>query len=219
MRENNMEKNRAENRNPKWLNWAQQIQALAQSGLQYTQNPFDIERYQALSRIAVEIMEENTLSEPGEVKMVFDRQSGYATPKLDIRGVVFREEKILLVRELLDGGRWTLPGGWVDINEPPSLAVEREVREEAGMVVKAIKLLAVYDRNLHGHPPYPFHSYKLFFLCGLRAETDIAPHETAEPSFFGESEIPELSLARTTPEEIRRMFDHFRNPHLPADFD
>lgn len=207
------------NENPKWLTWAQRIQAIAQSGLQYTQNPFDIERYHALSQIASEMMQENTQSEPGAVKMVFDSQCGYATPKLDIRGVVFKGEKILLVKELLDGGRWTLPGGWVDINEPPSMAVEREVREEAGMIVEAKKLLAVFDRNLHGHPPYPFHSYKLFFLCNLIAQTEISPNETADPTFFGFDEIPELSLARVTLGQIRRMFEHLHNFNLPADFD
>ena len=207
------------NETPKWLLWAQRIQAVAQSGLQYTQNPFDIERYHTLSQIACEMMEENTQSQPGEVKLVFDSQSGYATPKLDIRGVVFIEEKILLVKELLDDGRWTLPGGWVDINEPPSLAVEREVREEAGMIVKAKKLLAVFDRNLHGHPPYPFHAYKLFFLCDLIAQTSISPNETADPTFFGIDEIPELSLARVTLGQIRRMFNHLYDPHLPTEFD
>ena len=202
-----------------WLSWAQRIQGIAQSGLQYTANPYDVERYRELSHIASEIMEANTISVPGEVRMVFDKQCGYATPKLDIRGTVFKDGRILLVRELLDGGRWTLPGGWVDINEPPSLAVEREVREEAGKIVKAVKLLAVYDTNQHGHPPIPFHSYKLFFLCELLGETEIAPYETSEPTFFAPHELPELSLPRVTLQEIARLFVHLQNPSLPTDFD
>jgi len=219
MSENYMDNKIETNGNPKWLTWAQRIQAIAQSGAQYTENPFDNERYHQLSRIAAEMMEENTQAKPGEVKMVFESQCGYATPKVDTRGVVFKDGKILLVRELQDAGRWTLPGGWVDINEPPSQAVEREVSEEAGKIVKAKKLLAIYDRNLHGHPPGVFHTYKLFFLCELLGETEIAPYETAEPTFFAPDDLPELSLARVTPGQIKRMFDHLRDPQLPTDFD
>jgi ADP-ribose pyrophosphatase YjhB (NUDIX family) len=204
---------------PKWLTWSQRIQALAQSGLQYTQNPFDIERYKELSRIAAEMMAVQTDSDAGEVLDVFSAQEGYATPKLDVRGVVFEGDKILMVKELLDGGAWTLPGGWIDINEPPSLAVERELREEAGVIVKAKKLLAVYDRNLHGHPPYPFHAYKLFFLCDLIAEATPDPVETADPTYFAENAIQGLSTARVTASEISRMFVHHRQPDLPTDFD
>jgi ADP-ribose pyrophosphatase YjhB (NUDIX family) len=204
---------------PRWLKWAQQLQALAQSGLQYTQNPFDKGRYEEMSHIASEIMAAKTETELGEVLPVFDAQSGYATPKLDVRGVVFREDKILLVRELADNGNWTLPGGWVDVNSTPRKAVEKEMREEAGVIVEAVKLLAVYDRNLHGHPPYPFHAWKLFFLCNLIADATPDPLETAEPTYFGENQIPELSLARVTPEEITRMFFHRHHPELPTDFD
>jgi ADP-ribose pyrophosphatase YjhB (NUDIX family) len=204
---------------PKWLNWSQRIQAVAQTGLQYTQNPFDEERFHELSRIAAEMLAVQTESDAGEVLRILSAQEGYATPKLDVRGVVFEDDRILLVRELMDGGAWTLPGGWIDINEPPSQAVERECREEAGMIVKANKLLAVFDRNQHGHPPYPFHAYKLFILCDLIAEATPDPIETAEPTFFGESEIPALSKARVTPEEISRMFHHHRHPDLPTDFD
>ncbi|MHB8086729.1 MAG: NUDIX domain-containing protein, partial [Anaerolineaceae bacterium] len=154
-----------------------------------------------------------------EVLRIFSAQEGYATPKIDVRGVVFRNKKILMVRELLDDGKWTLPGGWVDINEAPGYAVEREMREEAGMVVRARKLLAVFDRNLHGHPPYIFHAYKLFFLCELISEATPDPVETSDPTWFGEKEIPELSEARVTLEEISRLFEHLRQPDLPTDFD
>jgi ADP-ribose pyrophosphatase YjhB (NUDIX family) len=154
-----------------------------------------------------------------EVAAIFEAQSGYATPKIDVRGVVFKNEKILLVRELLDDGRWTLPGGWADINEPPSYAVEREVREEAGMIVHASKLAAVLDRNKHGHPAYPFHTYKMFVLCDLIAEATPDPVETADPTFFALKNLPELSESRVTAEEIRRMFDHLHDPALPTDFD
>jgi ADP-ribose pyrophosphatase YjhB (NUDIX family) len=201
------------------IKWAQEIQALAQNGMAYTQNPYDKERFQQLSRLAAEIMAAGTRAEVSEVNAVFSAQSGYATPKVDVRGVVFKGSKLLLVRELQDGGKWTLPGGWADINEPPSLAVEREVREEAGMIVKAKKVAAVFDRDLHGHPPYPFHVYKLFFLCGLIAEATPDPLETAEPTFYTKNQIPELSLPRVTREEIECMFTHLAEPDRPTDFD
>ncbi len=205
---------------PRWLQWSQQIQALAQSGLQYTQNPFDAERYKELRHIAAEIMAAKTASDLGDVLPIFEAQSGYATPKLDVRGVVFHDDKILMVREIADNGNWTLPGGWVDVNTPPGKSVEKEMREEAGIIVKAEKLLAVYDRNLHGHPDLPlFHAWKLFFLCNLIAEATPDPLETEEPTYFGERTLPELSLSRVTPEEIKRMFEHHRNPDLPTDFD
>ena len=204
---------------PKWLEWSQQIQAIAQSGMAYTQNPFDKERYSRLIGIAAEMMSVQTQSDAGEVLKIFASQEGYATPKIDVRGVLFCEDKILLVRELMDGGRWTLPGGWVDINEPPSLAVEREMREEAGVIVKAVKLLAVYDRNLHGHPFFPFHAYKLFILCEGGQATHPDPLETSDPTYFAEDDVLELSTPRTTGAEIKRMFEHHRHPEFATDFD
>lgn len=203
----------------KCFTWAQKIQAIAQSGLAYTNNPFDQGRYLELSRIAAELMASATGAEVTEVTAVFEAQAGYATPKVDVRGVVFKNDKILMVRELLDGGKWTLPGGWADINEPLSRAVEREVREEAGMIVKATKLAAVFDRNLHGHPPYAFHTYKMFVLCDLIAEATPDPLETSDPTFFAQKALPELSVSRVTEEEIKRMFVHLKEPALPTDFD
>ena len=201
------------------MEWAQQIQAAAQIGLAYTQNPFDKKRFLDLQKIAAEMMAQATGASADEVQSVFEVQSGYATPKVDVRGVVFKGKKLLFVRELMDGGKWSLPGGWVDINEPPSLAVEREVREEAGMIVKARKIAAVFDLNLHGHPPYPFHTYKLFILCDLIAEATPDPLETADPTFFAQNQIPEISTLRVTTEEIECMFTHQTEPERPTDFD
>lgn len=203
----------------KVMKWAQEVQALAQSGLAYTQNPFDKERFLELEKIAARMMAEATGADAEEVSSVFEVQSGYATPKIDVRGVVFKNKKILMVRELLDGGRWTLPGGWVDVNEAPSLAVEREVREEAGMIVKARKIAAIFDRNKHGHTPYPFHIYKIFVLCDLIAEATPDPLETADPTFFPQNGLPELSIARITVDEIDCMFTHLADPNRPTDFD
>jgi len=204
--------------NPRWLDWAQRIQALAQSGLAYCQNPYDIERYRALQEIAAEIVAEYSNAGEALVADMLMREAGYATPKIDIRGVVFKEGCLLLVKERADGA-WTLPGGWVDVGEPPSRAVEREVFEESGYRVRAVKLLAVYDRNQHGHPPFIFHTYKLFVRCELLGGSPQSSLETDGVGFFAEGAIPPLSLLRTTPEEIKRMFEHYRHPEWPTDFD
>jgi len=204
---------------PRWLEYAQRLAALAQSGMAYCRNPYDLERYHQMSEIAAEMLAEGSGEPVDQVLSLLDNQAGYATPKLDARGVVFREEKILLVRELADGGRWTLPGGWVDVGEAPRLAVEREVREESGYEVKASKLLALYDRDLHDHPPHLFHTYKIFIQCDLLGGAPTESLETGGADFFAPDSLPELSISRTTAAEIQRMFEHLHNPNLPTDLD
>jgi ADP-ribose pyrophosphatase YjhB (NUDIX family) len=214
---------------PNWLDWAQRLQAISQTGLHYVPHAFDQERYDAVKQIAAEIFAAHNGGDIAAVHAAFEMQVGHATPKIDVRGVVFREDAMLLVRENLDGGRWTLPGGWADINEVPSEGVEREVYEETGYRTRAAKLLAVYDRRLHGHSMAMFHAYKLFFRCDLLADQPEASHadltsaafnETGEATFFRENDIPaDLSLGRVTPEEIKRFFEHLRQPDLPTDFD
>jgi ADP-ribose pyrophosphatase YjhB (NUDIX family) len=204
--------------NSRWLFWARRLEALAQNGLTYSTNVFDIERFHQVQKIAAEIFSESGKTDLDKVEKIIQIEEGYATPKIDIRGVVFQDGKILLVKELADGG-WTLPGGWVDVEDSPSSAVEREVLEESGFQVKARKLLAVYDRNLHGHPAYIFHLYKIFFLCELQGGGPEDSIETTGAAFFAENEIPPLSIARTTPEILARMFEHYRHPEWPADFD
>lgn len=203
----------------RWLNYAQRLAAVAQGGLAYCRNPYDRERYHQIQEIAAEMISEDCGEPAGIVLDLLENQAGYATPKLDVRGVVFRDEKILLVRELADGGRWTLPGGWVDVGEPPRLAVEREVWEESGYEVKAVKLLALYDRDLHGHPSHLFHTYKIFILCELLGGAPAESLETGGAEFFPLDGLPELSLSRTTAGEIHRMFEYYHNPNLPTDLD
>jgi ADP-ribose pyrophosphatase YjhB (NUDIX family) len=154
---------------------------------------------------------------PGVADM-FSVDGGYATPKVDVRAAVFRDGKILLVRERIDGC-WTLPGGWADVGDPPSVAAVREVKEESGFDVVVRKLLALYDRDLHGHPPIPFHVYKVFFLCELTGGTSQTSYETDAVDFFPADPLPPLSLTRTTAEEIQHMFEHHRHPDWPASFD
>lgn len=205
---------------PRWLGWVQQIQALAQDGLAYSTNPFDIGRFRALQKLAAQIMAAYGQSDFETLERVFAAEAGYATPKLDARGAVFQDGKLLMVLEKADGG-WTLPGGWVDVGESPRSAVEREVFEESGYRCRAVKLAMLLDRNApkNGHPPYIFHLYKLFFICELTGGQPAESIETGGAAFFGEDEIPPLSVARTTLPEIQRLFEHYRNPHLPTDFD
>jgi ADP-ribose pyrophosphatase YjhB (NUDIX family) len=206
--------------NPQWLTWMQQLQAIAQSGLTYTENQYDIDRYQQVHQIATQIMATYGDSEPAIIKQLFQQEQGYATPKVAVRGAVFRDDRLLLVKEKVDGC-WTLPGGWVDVGESPSDSVVREVYEESGYETRVVKLLMVCDR-LHPryeYPPYPYHVYKMFFQCELLGGTATDNYETESAEFFAENEIPELSLERVVPVQITRLFEHYRHPELSTDFD
>lgn len=204
---------------PVWLKWAKELAAISQNGLTYSENAYDIERYQAVRRIAAEMMSARSDQDANTFMTIFAGEEGYATPKVDVRGAVFRENKILLVQEKIDGG-WTLPGGWTDPCQSPSECVIREIREESGYETEARRLLAVYDRSKHPHePPMPFHVYKLFFLCEITGGSPKVSHETTAVEFFAENRIPELSVSRVLPDQIARMFEHYRNPDLPVDFD
>jgi len=204
---------------PPWLTWARRLQAIAQSGLTYCKDKFDIHRYHEIRDIAAEMMAAGTdAPDSAPIADLFAQQSGYATPKIDVRVAAFKDGRILLVRELEDGC-WTLPGGWADVGERPSLAAARETREESGYVVRITKLAAVFDRDLHGHSPHVFHSYKLFFLADLAGGEPQDSHETADAQFFAEDQLPPLSLIRVTPSQIAHLFEHFRHPELPTSFD
>jgi len=149
---------------------------------------------------------------------LFTDEAGYATPKIDVRGVVIEQNKILLVQERRDK-RWTLPGGFADVGVSPAENVVKEIREESGYQTRAVKLLAAYDRNKHPHGPYTYHIYKLFFLCDLEGGKAQASIETSAAEFFAEDDLPTLSISRVTEEQIHRMFDHYRHPEWPTDFD
>ncbi len=204
----------------KWLDWAQRLQAIAQNGFTYCENPYDLERYGQVRQIAAEVMATYADVEPSFVSNLFEQEEGYATPKVDVRAAVFQEDKILLVKEREDGC-WTLPGGWVDVGESPSEAIVREVYEESGYLTKATKLLALYDRNhpRHNHPPLRHHVYKLFFLCELVGGAPAENLETSEVDFFAQQQIPELSLTRVVPSQIERLFEHYYHPNWQTDFD
>lgn len=204
---------------PQWLDWAQRLQAIAQNGLTYARDHFDVERFRQVQQIAAELLSASSGQDIDRIIGLFDQQVGYATPKVDVRGVVFRDGRILLVKETADQ-RWTLPGGWADPSESPREAVEREVYEESGFRTRAVKLLAIYDRSKHPHePPFAFHVYKLFILCRIVGGESARSEETEAVGFFEEKSVPELSASRVTEGQIRRLFEHGRNAQLPTDFD
>lgn len=195
----------------KWLEWAKQIQAIAQTGLTYAKDIYDIERYEELRRISIDILANYTSVNKEKIALTFASDSGYATPKVDIRGVVFRGSKILLVREKIDGA-WALPGGWGDIGLSPSEVAVKEMKEESGFDVLPIRLLAVLDKKFHDHPPEPYHVYKMFIQCeivGGKATTGV---ETSAVGFFSLDELPELSLERNTVEQVKTMFEFLDQP-------
>jgi len=202
-----------------WLEWARRFQALAQNGLAYCKDPYDRERYQEIQRLAAEMMATGAgLRETVPILDLFKAEVGYATPKIDVRAAVFDRERILLVRERKDR-LWTMPGGWADVGDSPSVAAIREVKEESGYDAEVRKLAAVYDRDKHGHPPMPYHVYKLFFLCHLCGGAALDTLETDGVDFFAEDELPPLSLSRVMPMQVKHMFDHYRNPEWPTSFD
>jgi ADP-ribose pyrophosphatase YjhB (NUDIX family) len=204
---------------PKWVGWARELQAIAQTGLHFCESVYDRERYRRILEIATEIFAEYSGESPEIIRTVFANQTGYATPKVDVRGVVFREGKLLFVRERSDG-LWTLPGGWADVNDSPSEAVEREIAEESGFLTKAERMLAVFDRAKHDHhPPFPFHVYKLFILCRMHGGEAATALETSGVEFFAEDDIPPLSTSRVTDAQIRFCFDCLNSPAAPCRFD
>ena len=205
---------------PTWLLWARELQSMSQTGLAFEPDRYDRARYQRLREIAAEIIAAHTQTPTATLTTAFAAEWGYPTPKLDVRGAVFQNNKILLVREIADQNRWTLPGGWADINLTPAENVIKEVREETGYRVRPTKLAAALDRTRQCHTPQPFSAAKLFFLCEITGGTATPSEETSEIAFFAEPDLPQdLSIDRTTPAQLARMFAHHRDPALPTDFD
>lgn len=208
---------------PKWLRWAKKLQEVAQNGVTYNQEPyresvFDIERYQQVRTIASEIMAEHADADPTYIANLFAQEIGHLTPKMDVRAAVFEDGKILLVKERSDG-KWTLPGGWADVNESSAEAAERETFEESGYRVQAIKLIALLDKSKHLHPPQPHHTYKSFYLCTIQGGTATVNVEVDEIDFFAAADLPPLSLDRVLETQIQLCFEHYHHPDRPTDFD
>lgn len=197
------------------MNIAKQLQSIAQAGLTFSDNKYDIDRYQQLRDISLKMINEITDIDIKKLTDIFSAEKGYQTPKVDVRGVVFRENTILMVKETIDG-LWSVPGGWADIGLTPFQVAAKEVKEEAGLVVESKRLLAVLDKKSHAHPPDLFHIYKIFILCHEKGGSLKPGMETSQAAFFGINELPPLSTTRITLEQIEMLFDFQNHPDKPA---
>jgi ADP-ribose pyrophosphatase YjhB (NUDIX family) len=189
-----------------WLKIARELQSIAQAGLTYTQNKYDVERYEQIKQLSKNIVDEYSGLAMEKIDQIFELEEGYLTPKVDVRGVIFREDKVLLVKETIDG-KWALPGGWADVGYTASEVVEKEVQEEAGLKVKVKRLMAVLDKKCHPHPPDLYYVYKMFFLCDQIGGQLKRGMETSDVGYFGIDELPELSTGRNTKGQIEMVFE------------
>jgi ADP-ribose pyrophosphatase YjhB (NUDIX family) len=203
---------------PAWLRIGRELRSIAQIGLTFCRDPFDRLRYERIQELAAAVIAQGSgRTDPGLLEYI-RHDTGYATPKVDVRAAAFVDGRVLLVREVSDGA-WTLPGGWADVSDSPAESVIREVFEESGFEARAVKLAAVYDFRKRNRPRHVDSIYKLFFICEITGGKAVPSIETSEVAFFGRDELPPLSTGRTTAEQIRRMFQHAADPDLPADFD
>jgi ADP-ribose pyrophosphatase YjhB (NUDIX family) len=203
---------------PDWLVIGREMRAIAQIGLTFSKDTFDRQRFERIRELGAALIARGAAEDLDKVLGLFQQDSGYATPKVDVRGAAFRDGNILLVREISDGC-WTLPGGWADVNQTPSECVVREIAEESGFEARALKLAAVHDYRKR-HPPRHIDSiYKLFFICELIGGSAQPSDETSEVDFFARDALPPLSRGRTTEEQIALMYAHAECPELPAQFD
>jgi ADP-ribose pyrophosphatase YjhB (NUDIX family) len=188
-----------------------QLQSIAQAGLSYSKDIYDLERFEQVKTLAKSVINEYSGMEMERISKILDQEDGYLTPKVDVRGVVFRNDRILMVKETIDGC-WSLPGGWADVGLTASEVVVKEVFEESGLEVRAGRLLAVLDKKCHPHPPDLYYVYKLFFLCEEMGGSLQKGMETSEVKFFPRNRLPELSVGRNTVNQVDMMFELKNNP-------
>jgi len=208
----------SEKKAPTWLDWAREIQALSQIGLYFSQNEHETANYRRLQEIAAEMTASCTELSQSRVEELFSAQPGYATAKIDVRGAVVREGRILLVRERVDG-LWCMPGGWADVGEVPSNMVQREVQEESGLLVRPVKIVGVFDANREGGRLELFHAYKIVFLCEILSGEPTPGTETLEAAFHSFRDPPPLSPNRTNNRHLEEVEAHWQDPGRQAAFD
>ncbi|MCI1190074.1 NUDIX hydrolase [Hymenobacter sp. DH14] len=203
-----------------FLSIAQRLQAIAQAGLAYEPNSYDLERYEEVHRLSLRLMALLTGEPVARLNALFANETSYPTPKVDVRAVLFRgSDELLMVQEKSDGNRWTLPGGWADVGYTPFEVAVKETWEETGLKTQPVRLLALLDKKRHAHPPQPWYVYKAFVLCQatggtLQAETA----ETAQARWVHRSELSALPLSndRVTLAQLETMFQFATNPDLPT---
>jgi len=201
------------------LDHVQRLQALAQAGLNYAKDPYDRERYEEVRTISVQLLAELTHEPLEKIIGAFASETGYPTPKVDVRAVVIRDREVLLVKESLDDGKWTLPGGWADIGFTPFEMAAKEVREETGLVVTPIRLLALFDKRKHAHPPQPWYTYKAFIQCEVTGGSLLQETlETRGARWFQPAEVRSLELSedRTTAFQLEQVLAAALNPEAPV---
>ena len=202
----------------KWLEWATRLQSIAQSGLTFGENQYDLDRYQQIRDLSVEILHEYTDLEHEKLTELFASEKGYQTPKVDIRAAVFKDDKILMVKEKVDG-RWSLPGGWADVNTSVSESVVRECFEEAGAAVQPKRVIAIHHANKQNDFPYPFTIYKIIVECDLLEYSFKENSETLGSGFFAYENLPELSAERNNLNQIALCFEAKKHKLFEPDFD
>lgn len=205
-------------KNEKWLQWAVELQSLAQAGLFYGKDRFDLERYERIREISAEMIQYQTEIPFEKVKELFCSETGYQTPKLDTRAAIFKDGKILLVKE--NNGTWSLPGGWVDVDVSVKENTIKEVKEEAGLDVSADLVIAVQDREKHNLPVYAYKICKVFVLCSILGGCFEKNSETVDCGYFGLEELPkDLAKEKNTYEQIKMCFDAHNCEHWVTQFD
>ena len=196
----------------KWTEFAIRIQSLAQAGLAYCKNEYDIERYEELRKIAAEMIACETDLSIEKVQSFFCNETGYQTPKIDTRAAIFKDGKILLVHE--NNGTWSLPGGWCDVDQSVASNTIKEIKEETGLDAAAEKLIAVQDWRKHNRCNLPYGVIKIFVLCNVLGGSFEDNIETTEIKYFGKKELPEnLAVEKTTEEQIRLCFEAYESEH------
>jgi ADP-ribose pyrophosphatase YjhB (NUDIX family) len=203
---------------PVWLRIGRELRAIAQIGLTFSKDQFDRQRYTRIREIAASLIAQGSSENLETVLGLFGQDCGYATPKVDVRGAAFVDGRILMVREISDG-KWTLPGGWADVNQTAAECVVREIAEESGFQARALKLAAVHDYQKSNRGRWLDSIYKVFFICEIIGGCARPSDETSEVAFFARGELPPLSTGRATELQIERMFKHREHLELPADFD
>ena len=192
------------------LNHIKRLQAIAQTGLEYTENPYDIERYEELREMSISLMQLVTNADLTVIRDLFASGKGYPTPMVDVRAIVFKDNQILMIKESVDG-LWAPPGGWADIGYSPAEVAVKEAREEAGLQVEAVRLMGIWDKKMHAHPPQAWYVYKVFMLCEIRGGKAEAGFETTDVGFFSLEHLPPLSTDRILKSQIERLFDMYTN--------
>ncbi len=205
-------------KNDKILIWAREIQSLAQTGLTFAPNHYEVERNKHLLEIAAEMLNSKYEISKEEAVNVFLQQQGYATPKVDVRAAVIKNNRILLVKEISDG-KWSMPGGWADVGDMPAKAAEREAKEESGFDVTTTKVIGVYDANRNGRPMVFFHAVKIIYLCEIIGGEAKKSDETSDVRFFDFDNLPELSENRTNMKHIEEIIKHIKNPNRATYFE